>query len=239
MAASTDPIACRTGAVAAAMVLLGVVLSGPLAVVVIELTRPQPAWANPRIFAEHYHPLQTMPYVAGLLLVGGFVALVASLHAMARAELRGRTTIALVFTAVFATFVFLNYVLQTTFVPALASRDLEANGPLVAALSMVNPRSLGWCLEMWGYGFLGVATWLVAPVLSGDRLERLTAWTLVANGPVSIAPVAAMAAWPGWTMTIPGLAAFVAWNLLVLAMAGLALATFRRRLRVAAEERDR
>jgi hypothetical protein len=34
---------------------------------------------------------------------------------------------------------------------------------LIGALTMANPSSLAWGLEMWGYGFLSVGTWQVAP----------------------------------------------------------------------------
>ena len=95
--------------------------------------------------------------------------------------------------------------------------------------SMSNPTSLAWAIEMWGYAFIGVATWLVAPVFHGSRLERLTALAFVANGPVSVAGGLLTTARPGWVMTTPGLAAFTGWNLLLAAMAGLALAVFRRR----------
>ena len=75
------------------------------------------------------------------------------------------TQAALVFTGVYAALVALNYVVQTTFVPALVTHGDIADAPLIAAFTMAQPRSLAWGLEMWGYGFLGLATWLVAPVM--------------------------------------------------------------------------
>ncbi len=119
----------------------------------------------------------------------------------------------------------LNYVLQTTVVPELA-RDVDANASLIGAFSMSNPRSLGWALEMWGYGALGVATWLVAPVFARHRAAT---WAFVANGPISIVGAAWTAARPGWELSAPGLIAFAMWNVLVVVMAATALSALRRR----------
>ena len=188
---------------------------------VVNATHPQPRWQGPEIFVRSYHPIQTLPFFLGFLLVSGFIVLVASLHAVARDELCARTGTALVFVAAFGTLVFLNYVLQTTFVPTLVSSYSEENGPLVSAFTMSNPRSLGWGLEMWGYGFLGVATWLVAPVFQGSRLERATYFAFVANGPGSIVPAFLTALLPGWVLTAPGLLSFAIWNLLVVVMSVL------------------
>jgi hypothetical protein len=94
---------------------------------------------------------------------------------------------------------------------------------------MVNPRSLGWALEMWGYAILGVATWLVAPVFAGSVQERTVAWMFVANGPLSVAGGLATALWPGWVMTTPRLIAFAGWNVLVAAMAVGVIVVMRRR----------
>ena len=138
------------------------------------------------------------------------------------------TGTALAFVAAFGALVFLNYVIQTTFVPSLV-HDPEANGPLLSALTMSNPSSLGWGLEMWGYGLLGVATWLVAPVFQGSRLERATYFAFVANGPLSIVPAFLTALRPRWVLTASGLLSFALWNLLVVVMSVLSLLVFRKR----------
>lgn len=138
------------------------------------------------------------------------------------------TSIALVFVWIYACFVFLNYVLQTTFVPSLASRYSPMDAPMLAALTMSNPRSLAWGIEMWGYAFLGVATWLVAPVFRGGRTARATWIAFALNGPLSIAGAVATVLAPGWEMTLGGLVAFGAWNVLLAVMASLVLVVTRR-----------
>jgi hypothetical protein len=67
--------ATRTPAVSAAIrgalaTLIGIVVSGPISLALVSL-RPQPAWTGPDAFARAYHPLQTLPYFTGFLLVGG------------------------------------------------------------------------------------------------------------------------------------------------------------------------
>jgi hypothetical protein len=96
---------------------------------------------------------------------------------------------------------------------------------------MANPASLAWAIEMWAWALLGMATWLVAPVFSKGRLERLTARVFVANGVLSIVGALVTAAHPGWEVTSAGLAAFASWNILVFAMSALALLVLRQRSR--------
>jgi hypothetical protein len=227
MRALSDAHTLRAAIVAATCVLVGTLASGPFAQLVVALTHPQPRWQNARTFAVHYHPVQALPFFLGFLLVVGAVVLVASLHVLADTRLRARTQSAIVFAAAFAALILFNYAVQTTFVPALAASYDEANAAVLAALTMANPTSLGWSLEMWGYASLGVATWLVAPVFGDTRIERAARMTFAANGPLSVAGGFWTALDPGWVMTHAGWAAFAAWNALVVAMAVLALTAFR------------
>jgi hypothetical protein len=214
---------CRTGARACICILAATILSGPGAMLAVELTHPQPPWRDAATLAGHQHWVQAVPYFLGLFLIGGFALLLSCLHDLAPRERKGRTGASLVFCAIAGALVFENYVLQTTFVPFLARSYDPANGALLGAFSMVNPASLAWGLEMWGYGFLGVATWLAAPVFADGGMERATAWMFVLNGWMSIAGAMWTAAAPGWVMTAPGLAAFALWNLLVVTMIVLTL----------------
>lgn len=226
--------ACRTARRAAVATLLGIVLSGPVAVAVVNVTHPQPPWRDAETFAHHVHPMQVLPYAGGILLVGALVVLVASIHASARPRDKAVTSAALAVTGAFAAFICFNYVAQTTFVPDLARRYDPANAALIAALSMSNPRSLAWAIEMWGWGLFGVATWLIAPVFDRSRLERAAAAMSRANGAVSVAGALWTVARPGWVMTPPGLAAFAAWNVLLAALAILLFIVFGRRLYIRA-----
>lgn len=41
--------------------------------------------------------------------------------------------------------------------------------PVFPPLTMVNPESFAWSLEMFGYAAMRVATWLLAPAFGGSR----------------------------------------------------------------------
>ena len=225
-----DLRAARSAAHAALAVIAGIVLSGPLALLVVALVHPQPAWESPALFAAEFHRIQLLPYLGGFVLIGGCVALVAHLAALAPPAQRGRAQAALALAGAFAALIVFNYVLQTTFVPALVTPYRPEHDLLVTALAMSNPRSLAWALEMWGYGVLGVATWLVACAFDRtDRLERFTGAAFIANGIISIVGALATALAPGWEMTVSGGVAFGAWNLLMIVLGALVIAVMRRR----------
>jgi hypothetical protein len=217
----------KSAIVAAAIALAGLVLSGPVSMALVRL-HPQPAWLDAETFVRAYHPIQTVPYFSGFLLVGGSLSLIAALHALAGERLRARATTALGFAATFAALVFFNYIVQTTFVPGLVRGYTRADAALVGALSLSNPKALGWAIEMWGYAVLGVATWAIAPLFADrGRAGELTQALFIANGPMSIAGAVWTALEPGWVLTTAGLALFAAWNLLMAAMLVMAIVTLR------------
>lgn len=212
---------------AALATFIAVMVSGPIGFLIVMATHPQPAWEGAETFAASYHPIQVLPYVAGFALVASSAWLITELHVLADARLRFRTTLALVFTAAFAALVVFNYLVQTTYVPQLARSYTHADDAALATFSMANPRSLAWCVELWAYALLGAATWLVAPVFARGGLQLVVRALFVANGPISIATPITMAIRPGWMTTLPGLVAFMAWNVLFAAMALLAFVVFR------------
>lgn len=222
----------RGVSIGAGLALVGAIASGPLSLWALALTHPQPSWRDAATFAAAYHSIQALPYALGCLLVGGFVVLVASLHHLAPTAARARTTAALAFVAAFAAMIISNYAVQTTLVPALLRSGTASDLQLAAAITMANPRSLGWALEMWGYAVLGVATWLAAPVFAGSSLERAARVLFTINAPVSLVAAVAAAVRPGWVATPIGLAAFMAWNGLVVAMTVVALLAMRARAAV-------
>jgi hypothetical protein len=223
-----DAAAYRVARRAALGSLVGVFLSGPVTVALVSATHPQPPWRDAELFARSYHVVQSVPYLGGIVLVGALVVLVSSLHVIGRRTAPSAMNAALIFTAVFAAFIFFNYVAQTTFVPTLARSYDPSSAALISALSMSNPASLAWGIEMWGWGFLGVATWLAWGLFAGGGVERAARLAFAANGPVSVVGALWTTARPGWVMTPAGLLAFAAWNALLAAMAVLAFLALRR-----------
>lgn len=209
--------------------LFGVLLSGPFAVLAVNASHPQPPWQNASVFAEHYHPIQIAPYLGGIVLIAALVLLMAGLHGLAGERERALAAAAQIFTAAFTALIVFNYVVQTAFLPSLVRLYDADNDALIAALSMSNPTSLSWGIEMWGWGLLGVATWLIAPVFSGGPLQKATRYAFVSNGPVSILGALQTVWSPGWILSPWGLLAFALWNLLLGAMMVLTLLCLTRR----------
>jgi hypothetical protein len=220
--------ASRALTLSAATALAGALTSGPGAIALVQYTHPQPAWRDAEAFVRAFHPVQTIPYVAGLLLVGGFVSVIASLASLGGDGRRARLTCAVVCVSIFATLIVVNYAVQTTVIPPLVAAWRPDAAAVLSTLTMSNPVSLGWALEMWGYGALGAATWLVAPVLRARPGGGVAAALFVANGVVSVAGTIITVLRPGWVMTPAGLMSFALWNLLVIVMLATAIAAVRK-----------
>jgi hypothetical protein len=193
------------------VVLAGAVLSGPVALLVVSQTAPQPPWQSSAVFVAHYNPVQSLPYVLGFLLLAGFVWFVAACHAASGPALRIRTSAAMVCTAVYATLVCTNYTLQMAFVP----RIMSTNDALAGMLTMANPSSFSWFLEMFGYAAIGVATWLVSPLFAGSRRADAIRLLLIGNGVVSVIGAICTAVVERWVFSRLGMLAFAGWNILI------------------------
>ncbi|MRR38334.1 hypothetical protein EG829_27540 [bacterium] len=210
--------------IAAALVLAGIILSGPVAVAVVEIFAPQPAWHDVSTFSNHYSWLQSLPYLFGFLIAGGFVVLVGSVP-VSRDDLQGYRRAASSFTAVAAGLIYFNYVLQVAFIPLA----LEDHPAIVAATTMANPASLGWALEMYGYAVLGIATALLAPLFTESARQRLIGRLMLLNCAVSVLGAVLVPIFPGWVLTSFGMVLGAGWNILVAFIMILILREFRFR----------
>jgi hypothetical protein len=205
-----------TGALIA---LAGFVLSGPIALAVVMLTRPQPVWISAEIFAQHYHVIQDLPYFLGFLLISGMLMVVSG-HYLSldenKKEHRSHMLLALSATIVFSALIAFNYICQTTFVRNMALHYSEEYDAAISAFSMANPLSFCWANEMWGYAFLGIATWLMAGYYADKN--KIIQWLLRINGWVSIAGVIWTIIDVFWVKSIAGLAAYFLWNVLMIVL---------------------
>ena len=221
----------RIGSWGALVAAVGILFSGPLCLAFVTRYCPQPQWQDPVVFVQHYDELQNLPYYFGFLIIMGFVIVSSALVITAEPQHRVFAVCGLVCTVVFAALISLNYVVQTTFVPGLVRQFDPSSAATISAFTMANPASLGWSLEMWGYGYLGAATWFSAPTLRRNRLERITAVLFVLNGCVSVLGAVLTALYSGWVLTAGGIAAYAVWNALVFAATLLAFLSLRRRAR--------
>lgn len=196
----------------AIIVITGILLSGPIGVL-LTLIKPQPQWKDEITFVANYHPVQSVPYMFGFILIMGFTLFVSTSFRLASTGTQKIFRIAaIIFTAAYVAFVGLNYAIQIALVPALSLKQPS----WAAFLTMANPRSLGWILEMFGYGFLGVATILIAPVFRKGVRMKIIRYFLIANGVISILGAAATALGTLWLLEWPGIVGVVIWNILIL-----------------------
>ena len=209
----------RIGIYAALLLIAGIVLSGPLGLIVVTTAAPPARLAG---CADTGGQLPSHPDVPILRrLSAGHWLRPADRHAVsalrrqeqsrchARRHLHG---------GVYG-LIFLNYICQTTFIPALLANYRPEYATIVAAFSFANPGSLCWAIEMWGYALLGLATLLLAPVFNrGSWVEKTTAWLMILNGILSIIGGFITAVHLTWVMTPVGLANYVVWNILVVVL---------------------
>ena len=198
--------------ISAIIVIAGILFSGPIGIL-LTFIKPQPAWKNSETFAANFHFVQTIPYIFGFILLTGFTFFISTSFRLASTGTQKIFRIAAnIFTAVYAALVGLNYAIQIGLVPAL----VISNEQLAGLFTMANPNSIGWTLEMFGYGFLGGATILIAPVFRKGLRLTLIRYLLIANGVISILGAAATAFGTSWLMAWPGIVSVVVWNILIL-----------------------
>ena len=179
----------RLIAISAVIVITGIILSGPPAVYFVSLIRSQPDWVNLQTFIDHYHPIQNLAWAGGFLLILGFAFFVASAYQLAVSpSQKVPGLLAIVFVTVFVVLTGINYTLQIAWVPVLVNQEHQA----LSLISMSNPHSVAWVLEIFGYGFLGLATWCISMVFWGSKRMEVIRYLLIANGVMSIAGAMAM-----------------------------------------------
>ena len=209
--------AYRIGMLGAILSAIGILTSGPLAVLVVALVHPQPLWDGPDLFVENFHRIQTLPFYFGFLLATGSILMLVSVYLLSKK--RATALIALIFMSIGAAFVIFNYVTQTTLVPAIVNAYTSELGPVLTTLSMSNPSSLPWALEMWGYGFMGLGTWLAAGFFGTSRLERIAKTLFIVNGVLSVFGALMASIDLGGVFSTAGLVGYGIWNVLYLALA--------------------
>lgn len=195
--------------------LLGYLFSGPLGYGAIRLLHPQPAWTSAEVLVNHYHWTQDLPFYFGFLLIGGMLIVTTGHFLRAENEDRGYALLSLVFTIVFASLIFFNYFVQITFVRNLILDYRPEYDKTLTEFSMVNPMSMSWGIEMWGYGILGVAMWFLAPLYGGQGWIRLL---LIANGVISCAGGIVTAINQRWVLTAAGFISYAGWNIVIIAL---------------------
>lgn len=205
----------------AALLVISASLAGPGIVFLDAVVRRPAPWSGAATFVARHHWIEAVPPLLGFPLLLGFVLFVAGARRLdhARGDRVDQTPV-LLLTAIYGALVAFNYVANACYVAQAGPEGLGA----VSALSMNNPRSLCWAIEMFAYAILGVVTWLVAPTF---REERAIALLLRVNGAASVGSAAVTMVDLAWVLTPVGLAFYVAWNLLVIVLMSLVAVRFR------------
>lgn len=215
------------GIASAIVTAVGILFSGPLAFLVVSATHPQPEWSGPAAFVSNYHPIQTVTFYFGFLLVIGSLMIMAYIHDRSRSL---KSLLSLVFTAIAAGLISFNYFTEAAFVPALVRNYTPDLDPVISVFAVTSPFALFWAVEMWGYGFLGLGTLFAVDYFAAGGLERWTRFLFTANGVVSVAGALYTAFHQEWVLSVAGLVSYALWNLLYLALAiAFLLVELRRR----------
>ena len=218
MSDESQPLAAYTiGLTGGVLTAIGIVTSGPLALLIVALVQAQPPWTGPAAFVENFHRIQALPFYFGFVLLGGSILMLVSIYSLARN--RTAALAGLVFATAGATLVFFNYVTQTTFIPALVNDYTADLAPVLSAFSMSNPISITWALEMWGYASIGIGTWFAAAFFGATPLERIAKTLFMLNGIVSVLGAIVIAFDLGGMFSIAALVGYGLWNILYLALA--------------------
>lgn len=164
-------------------------------------------------------PLQdsTIAFGSSLIIATPFLLAMLALHYTIPEEKKFWTNAAVVFAAIYTTYVTLNYVVQlTTVIPAGYFWTLANQQGTVGPLSILNqtPHSLFWDVDGLGYIFLGLATLFAFPVFEKRGLQNWVRMFFLANGLItplllisyfypSFSVAALLSASP-WAVTMPG-----------------------------------
>ena len=211
----------RLGILGAVFIMMGTLFPSLFA---IFLQPKQPAWQSAAVFVEHYQAIQGLPIYFGFFLIGGSLIVLSIIFLLSKDKLY--TLLGLVFGMVGAAVVSLNYIIQTTFIPSVVAHYTQAHAVILEAFSMGNPASFAWAIEMWGYGFIGLATWFASAFFQNKGIEKTAKILFILNGMTSIAAALYTALDLGWVLTPPGYIAFGVWNLLYFVLAIITIRVF-------------
>lgn len=217
----------KFGRVAVITNMFGIVFSGLVFPVLSLIFTPQPPWRDAALFVESFHPLQTATFFCGYFLVIGSLLTFIVLYKTAPERLKIWALSGLVINMVFTAVVFLNYIIQTTYIPYLANNNPPETATILPVFTMANPGSFAWALEMYGWGGIGLSFIFMAFIFQEGKAAKTLRILFLANGICSVASALMTSFDMNWLFTNAGLTALVVWNVLVLVIDIFLLRFFR------------
>ncbi len=206
----------KSGRVAVITNMFGIVFSGLIFTVLSMLFTPQPPWRDAALFVESFHPLQTATFFCGYFLVIGSLLTFIVLYKTAPENRKIWALSGLVINVVFTAVVFLNYIIQTTYIPYLANNNPPETATVLPVFTMANPGSFAWALEMYGWGGIGLSYIFMAFVFGKSKSEIILKTLFIINGICSIASALMTSFDMNWLFSPAGFVSLIVWNLLVL-----------------------
>jgi hypothetical protein len=205
----------RFGKMAVLLNMFGIVFSGLVFPVLAMLLTPQPEWQDAALFVESFHPLQTATFFFGFFLVIGSLLTFITLFLISTEESKILALSGLTINMIFTAIVFLNYIIQTTYVPYLATNNPPETMNILPVFTMANPGSFAWALEMYGWGGIGLSFIFMAFVFGDGKNERILKVLFLANGILSCVGALMTSIDMNWLFSKAGLASLIIWNVLV------------------------
>jgi hypothetical protein len=190
---------------------------------------PQPEWRGAELFIRSFNPLQMATFFCGFFLVIGSLLTFITLYITAREERKIWAMAGIAINLVFTAVVFLNYIIQTTYVPYLAMNNPPETSTVLAVFTMANPGSFAWALEMYGWGGIGLSFIFMAFIFGKDKYESTLKQLFIINGVSSFASAIMTSVNMKWLFSPAGLVSLVVWNALVLVIDIVLLKYFRHR----------
>ncbi len=219
----------RFGRNAVYLNIFGIIFSGLVFPVLTAIFYPQPLWQSPDLFIESFHPLQTATFFCGYFLVIGSLLTFLVLYLTSNETKKIWALSGLAINIVFTAIVFLNYIIQTTYVPYLATNNPPEAAFVLAAFSMANPGSFAWALEMYGWGGIGLSFIFMAFIFENGKLESTLKILFLINGISSCVSAILTSVDMNWLFSPVGFTALIVWNLLVLVIDIFLLQYFRKK----------
>lgn len=218
----------KFGRVAVITNMFGIIFSGLVFPVLSMFLKPQPPWQNAPLFVESFHPLQTATFFCGYFLVIGSLLTFAVLYKITPEQRKIWALSGLVINVVFTAVVFLNYIIQTTYIPYLANNNPPETATILPVFTMANPGSFAWALEMYGWGGIGLSFIFMVFTYDNSKSGRILKALFLANGICSVASALMTSIDMNWLFSPAGFAALIIWNLLVLVIDFFLLQHFRK-----------
>ena len=206
--------------------IFGIFFSGLIFPVLTAVFYPQPVWHDAETFIRSFHWIQTATFFCGYFLITGSLLTFVALYFWVGNDKKTVAFSALVINLIFSGIVFLNYIIQTTYVPYLARNNPPETATVLAVFSMANPGSLAWAFEMYGWGGIGLSFIFMAFVFQNTKTERTLKMLFLINGISSLVSAVMTSIDMNWIFSSAGFAALIIWNVLVLVIDAFLLKYF-------------